>query len=99
MNLQNLMKQAQSMQKKIENEKEKIDNEIFEGKSELITIKMSGTRKIISAKIKEDISLNKEDIEILEDMIVIAVNDAISQIDNKLNKVMGSQMGGLSGLL
>lgn len=99
MNLQDLMRQAQSMQKKMLDSKNKIDSMIFEGKSELVTVKMTGKRRLTEVKIKEDTELEKDDLEILEDMIAIAVNDALTKIEKEINSKLGSQASGLEGLL
>lgn len=98
MNLQALMKQAQSMQKNIMDSKKKIDEMIFTGKSELVEVKMNGKREVLSVEIKSD-ELEKDDLEILEDMIKIATNDALKQIEKELNDKLGSQAGALGGLL
>ena len=99
MNLQALMKQAQAMQKNMLDSKSKIDAMIFEGNSELITIKINGKREVISVKIKDNVSLEKEDLEILEDMIAIATNDALKKIEKEINNKLGNQAGALGGLL
>lgn len=98
MNLQALMKQAQSMQKNIMDSKKKIDEMIFTGKSELVEVKMNGKREALSVEIKSD-ELEKDDLEILEDMIKIATNDALKQIEKEVNNKLGSQAGSLGGLL
>lgn len=98
MNLQALMKQAQSMQKNIMDSKKKIDEMTFAGKSELVEVKMNGKREVLSVEIKSD-ELEKDDLEILEDMIKIATNDALKQIEKEVNDKLGSQAGALGGLL
>ena len=98
MNLQALMKQVQSMQKNIMDSKKKIDEMIFTGKSELVEVKMNGKREVLSVEIKSD-ELEKDDLEILEDMIKIATNDALKQIEKEVNNKLGSQAGALGGLL
>lgn len=97
MNMQNLMAQAQKMQRDITKKKEEIDNMEFEGKSELVTVVMSGSKTILNVKISENVSLEKDDIEVLEDMIKIAVNDAIKQINEETEKQLGSYGGGALG--
>lgn len=97
MNLQALMKQAQSMQKNIMDSKSKIEAMEFIGESELVEVKMNGKKEVISVKIKSD-ELEKDDIEILEDMITLAVNDAISKINKEINNKMGSQAGAFGDL-
>lgn len=98
MNLQALMKQAQSMQKNLMDSKEKIEAMTFIGESELVEIKMNGKKEVLSVKIKSD-ELEKDDLEILQDMIVIAFNDAISKINKEINDKLGSQAGALGSFL
>lgn len=98
MNLQALMKQAQSMQKNLMDSKEKIEAMTFTGKSELVEVQMNGRKEVLSVKIKSD-ELEKDDLEILQDMIVIAFNDAISQINKEINDKLGSQAGALGSFL
>ena len=97
MNLQALMKQAQNMQKKVMESKNEIEKKEYKGESELVEVIMNGNREVLSAKIKID-SLDKDDIEILQDMIVIAVNDANKKIKKDIQEKMGSQMGNFGSL-
>ncbi len=99
MNIQALMKQAQAMQKNMMDSKRKIEEKNFEGNSELVSVVLNGKREVISVKIKNDASLEKEDLEILEDMIAIAVNDAMKKIDKEINDKLGSQAGALGSFL
>ena len=99
MNLQALMKQAQAIQKNLMDSKKKIEEMTFEGTSELVTVKMNGKREILSVKIKEDTHLEQDDFEILEDMVMIAVNDALKKVEQEINSKLGSQAGALGGLL
>lgn len=97
MNLQALMKQAQNMQKKVMESKNEIEKKEYKGESELVEVIMNGNREVLSAKIKID-SLDKDDIEILQDMIVIAVNDANKKIKKDIEEKMESQMGNFGSL-
>lgn len=99
MNLQNLMKQAQAMQKNLMASKKDIEEMVFEGNSELVNVKINGKRQVLSVKIKEDTSFEKDDVEILEDMITIAVNDALEKVDDEIKNKLGNQAGGLSDFL
>ena len=99
MNMQALMAQAQKMQRDITKKKEEIDNMEFDGNSELVDVKMSGSKEILSVNIKCEGSLDSDDVEALEDMIKIAVNDAINKINVETEKQLGSyNSGGLGGL-
>ena len=88
MNIQAMMKQAQKLQKDMMEEKNKIDSEIFEGKSSIVTVEV----KIDSEKIESD------EIEMLQDMIVVAINDAMSKIDKETENKMGKFTQGMPGL-
>ena len=97
MNIQAMMKQAQKLQKEMMNTKEEIDNKIFIGKSSLVTAEVSGNKTVKKLSIEAD-SLEKDDIEMLEDMIVVAINDAMVQIDKETEQKMGKYTQGMPGL-
>lgn len=97
MNLQAMMKQAQKMQKDMMKEKEAIDEMTFEGKSSIVSVEMKGTKEVTKVKIDAE-SMEKEEIEMLEDMIQIAVNDAIKQIDKETESKLGKYTKGMPGL-
>lgn len=97
MNMQAMLKQAQKMQKDMMNAQEEINNTVFTGKSSLVTVTMDGTKTIKSVKIDAD-ELDKEDIEMLEDMMIVAVNDCVKQINDLTEKKMGAYTKGMPGL-
>lgn len=97
MNMQNLMAQAQKMQRDLQKKKEEIDNTIFTGKSEMVEVQYNGKKEMISIKITAT-NLDAEDLEILEDMIVLASRDATEKIDKEIESKMGSLGSGLGGL-
>ena len=97
MNMQAIMAQAQRMQRDITQKKNEIDNMEFVGKSEWVEATMKGTKELTNIKILSDEAFNKDNAEILSDMISIAVNNASKQIDAELDKKLGAykNMGGL----
>lgn len=97
MNIQSMMKQAQKLQKNMMKEKEEIDSKIYEGKSSLVSVEMKGTKNLTKVKIDAE-NLEKEDIEMLEDMILVAVNEAINKIDKETEEKMGKYTNGMPGL-
>ena len=99
MNMQNLMAQAQRMQKDIMNKKAEVDKKIFPGKSELVDVEVNGKKELVSVSIKNKSDITPDDLEILQDMIIIAVNDAMKKVDDELNEVMGPYGNSLNGLL
>ena len=97
MNIQAMMTQAQQLQKKMMDEKKAIDSKVFTGKSSIVTITMTGDKKVTGVDINMD-SIESDDKEMLEDMIMLAVNDAITQIDKETEAKMGKYTQGLPGL-
>lgn len=96
MNMQALMQQAKKMERDITKKKEELNSMTFTGKSELVDVVFNGDRKMVSATIKGEIT--NDDKEIIEDMMVIAINDAMKQIDDANEKIMGAYGNGLGGL-
>ena len=74
MNIQAMMKQAQQLQKKMMDEKKSIDSKVFTGKSSIVSITMTGDKKVTGVDINMD-SIESDDKEMLEDMIMLAVID------------------------
>lgn len=98
MNMQAIMQQAQRMEKELTKKKDELDNKKFIGSSELVEVELSGSKKVLSVKIKAEGTLEEEDKEILQDMIVLAMNDALKKIDDETSSMLGAY-GKLSGLL
>lgn len=96
MNIQAMMKQAQKMQKDMLNTKEEINNMNFEGKSSFVTVVVNGNKEVISVKIGSEFEF--DDIEMLQDMIVIALNDAMKKVDKEIETKMGKYTQGMPGL-
>lgn len=94
MNLQALMKQAQSLQKDMMKAKEEIDNMTFIGSSSFIKVEVKGTKEVIKVTIDND-DITSDDKEMIEDMLVVALNDAMSQID----KITEQKMGKFSNMM
>ena len=89
MNIQAMMKQAQAIQKYMLKTKKEIDEKEFVGESSLVKITLLGTKEVKSVKIDSSSDLEKDDIEMLEDMIMVAFNDATKKIDEETEKKMG----------
>ena len=97
MNMQAMLKQAQALQKDMLKVKEEIDNTEFTGESSLVKVTLKGTKEVVKVDIQCDDSLEKDDIEMLQDMIVIAMNDAMKKIDKTTESKMG-KFGNIPGL-
>ena len=99
MNIQNLMREAQKMQKNLQKTQEELANTTYDGVSSLVSITLNGNKDVVSVKMNIDESLDKEDIEMLEDMIVVAFQDASKKVDADKEKKLGKYGQGLTGLM
>lgn len=97
MNIQAMMKQAQKMQKDMLAAKEEIDSKVFTASSSFVTVKVKGNKEIQEVKIDTD-HLDKDDLEMLEDMITVAINNALKQIDEETEAKLGKYTQGMPGL-
>ena len=100
MNMQALMKQAQAMQRDINKIKDELDNSVFEGKSSLVTVSVKGSKEIVGISISEEAKdLISDDVSLLEDMIVLALNDAFGKVDKKTEEKMGKYSSMMPGFM
>lgn len=99
MNIQSLMREAQKMQKNLEKTQEELKNTTYEGTSSLVSIVLNGNKDIVSVKIKSDDALEKDDLEMLEDMIIVAFKEASKKVDSDKEKKLGKYGQGLAGLM
>ena len=97
MNIQAMMKQAQKLQKDMMKAKEEIDNTIFTGTSSFVSVEMKGTKEITKVKIDAE-NIEADEIEMIEDMILVAVNEASKKVDDETEKKMGKYTQGMPGL-
>lgn len=97
MNMQAMLKQAQALQKDMMKVKSEIDQSEFVGESSLVKVTLKGTREAIKVEINVEDKLDKDDIEVMEDMLVVAINDANKKIDEMTEKKMG-KFGNIPGL-
>lgn len=97
MNMQAILRQAQKLQKGMMEEKEKLNKTVYEATSSMVKIKMTGDRKVVEVKIDAE-EIEKEDIEMLEDMILLAVNEVNKKIDEDTEKNLGKYTQGMPGI-
>lgn len=97
MNIQGLMKQAQMMQKKMQEEQARLAEEEVEGVSGggMVKLTMNGKYDLLKLNIDKSL-IDPEEVEILEDLIIAAHNDAKEKIDAKMSESMSSLTGGLN---
>ena len=93
MNIQQMMKQAQQMQQRLQKQMAEMRVEATAGGG-MVSVVMSGNKQLISLKIDPEV-VSKDDVEMLQDLIVAAVNDAQRKVEDELSKSMGGLMGGM----
>ena len=98
MNMQSLMAQAQKMQKEITKKKDEIDSTEFTGKSEWVEIKINGKKELLKLSITKSGTIDEDDKEMLEDMLIIALKDAFTKVDKEVESKLGSYGQSLNGL-
>ncbi|HIU99687.1 MAG TPA: YbaB/EbfC family nucleoid-associated protein [Candidatus Stercoripulliclostridium merdipullorum] len=98
--MQQLMKQAQKMQQEMAKAQEELaDTEVVAtAGGGMIEVVMSCDRKLSSIKI-DPAAVDPDDVEMLEDMIVAAMNEAFKLVEEEHNRIMGPLSGGLGGLI
>lgn len=99
MNMQAMMQQAQKLQKEMMKTKSEIDTKIFPGKYSFVEVEVNGKKELLKVIIDKTVNLSSDDIEMLQDIIVLAVNDALKKVDAETEKQMGKYGSGLSGLM
>jgi DNA-binding YbaB/EbfC family protein len=93
MNIQQMMKQAQQMQERMQKEMSELKVEGNAGGG-MVTVVMNGAKQVQSLKIDPEV-VSKDDVEMLQDLIVAAINDAHRKADEEMSQKMGGMMGGL----
>jgi DNA-binding YbaB/EbfC family protein len=93
MNIQEMMKQAQQMQARLQKQMSETRVEATAGGG-MVTVVMNGAKQLQSLTIDPDV-VSKEDIEMLQDLILAAVNDAHRKVDEAMSEQMGGMMGGM----
>jgi len=92
-NLNKLLKEAQKMQEKIQEEIKRLEVEASSGGG-MVTVKMSGEKKIVSLNIDPSIIV-PDDSEMLQDLIVAALNEAVNRVDEAVESKVGGLTAGL----
>jgi nucleoid-associated protein EbfC len=93
MNPQQLMKQAQQMQERLQKQMNEMRVEATAGGG-MVTVVMNGAKQVMSIKIDPE-AVSKDDVEMLQDLILAALNDAQRKADDAMQKQMSGLMGGM----
>ena len=90
-NMQQMMRQAQQMQEKLQQEIQQIRVEASAGGG-MVTVNMDGQKNLLSVKIDPEVA---GDVEMLQDMVVAAANEAVKKVDEQIKGKMGGMLGGM----
>jgi nucleoid-associated protein EbfC len=90
-NMQQMMRQAQQMQEKLQQEIREIRVEASAGGG-MVTVHMDGQKNLLSVKIDPEVA---SDIEMLQDLVVAASNEAVKKVDEEIKGKMGGMLGGM----
>ena len=93
MNIQAMMQQAKQMQEKLQKQMADLRVEATAGGG-MVTVVMNGTKQVQSIAIDPEV-VSKDDVEMLQDLIVAALNDANRKVDEQLGQSMSGMMGGM----
>lgn len=98
-NMQQLMKQAQKLQKQMEEVQEELDQKEYEAASGggMVKVKVSGTRQLLSLEINPEV-VDADDVEMLQDLILAAVNEALTLGEETREETMGRVNPGMGGM-
>lgn len=96
-NMQNMMKQMQKMQKQMQEAQEELAEKQFEGTAGggMVKISISGQKQVTDVVIKEEV-VDPDDIDMLQDLVLAAVNDALKKVDDETNQTMGQFTKGMN---
>lgn len=96
-NMNQMMKQVQQMQKKMEEAQKEVEETIIKTTSGggVVEVEINGKKEVVSINIDPEV-VDPEDVDMLQDLILAAVNDAINQIDKVSEEKMGKLTGGLN---
>ena len=95
-NIQQLMRQAQKMQEQMTKAQEELDEKVYEASAGggMVTCKVSGKRELLELSIKPE-AVDPEDVEMLQDLIVSAVNECGKNVDEMMQSEMAKLTSGL----
>ena len=93
MNIQQMMKQAQQMQERMQKQMAEMKVEATAGGG-MVTVTMNGAKQVLALKIDPE-AVSKDDVEMLQDLILAAINDAQRKADEAMQKQMSGMLGGM----
>jgi len=93
MNIQKMMKDMQQVQERLQKQMSELRVEATAGGG-MVTVVLSGDKRLLSLKLDPEV-VSKDDVEMLQDLIVAAINDAHRKVDEAMSQQVGGMMGGM----
>ncbi|MBA4537679.1 YbaB/EbfC family nucleoid-associated protein [Bacillus aquiflavi] len=96
-NMQGMMKQMQKMQKKMQKAQEELGEKEIEGTAGggMVTVVVTGHKQVVDVKINPE-AVDPDDVEMLQDLVLAAINDALKKADDLTNDTMGQFTKGMN---
>ena len=96
-NMNQLMKQAQKMQKQMEETTKALEESTYEATAGggVVKVVVSGKKEVVSVHLEEEV-VDPDDVEMLEDLVLSAINEALKKADEETSSKMGKLTGGLN---
>ena len=97
-NMSNLMKQAQRMQRQMEESQKALEEAVYTAKAGggAVEVTVTGKKEVTSVKLSPE-AVDPDDVEMLEDLIMAAINEAMKQAEDASNAMMSKMTGGMGG--
>lgn len=98
-NMANLMKQAQKMQRQMEDAAKEMETKEFTATAGggAVEVTMTGSKKVVKVKLDEEV-VDPDDVEMLEDLLVAAINEVLTKVDSESSAAMSKFTGGMPGM-
>lgn len=95
-NMNNMMKQIQKMQRDMQKAQDEVESTEFEASAGggAIKVKANGKKEILSIELQPEV-VDPDDIEMLQDLIIVAINDVLKSVEDESNKRMSKFSGGM----
>lgn len=98
MNFQAIMNQAKTLQKDMLKTQEEINKTVFEGKNSFVSVKVNGKKEVLEIKFDDNFVPEKDDLEMIQDVLAVAINEAMKKVDDETAKKMGKYSNMMPGI-
>jgi len=98
MNFQAIMNQAKTLQKDMLKTQEEINKTVFEGKNSFVSVKVNGKKEVLEIKFDDDFVPEKDDLEMIQDVLAVAINEAMKKVDDETEKKMSKYSNMMPGI-